>query len=685
MVQLGIQLGHLHPLFVHLPIGIIVFAFVLEVYGKLKQQSSFSAVVEFTLLVAGITALLSLGTGWLLGTETGYDEDLLFTHRWMAVGFTVSTILLYIVKRNKKNWVRRLYVPLFGIVLTLIGLTGHFGGNMTHGEDYLFMEERDEIVITNVQEAKVFAHIIQPILDDKCMSCHNPKKAKGGLVMSTPNQMILGGDTGSLVDTLKGSNEPLFLQRVHLPLENDDHMPPKGKIQLTDNEKTLLHWWIKNEHCFDCKVKELSAEEKMVAVLTSLEKDTSAIAEVAKKATMVSKDWIQGIRSAGISIYTLSEENQLLAVSMAGMDSIRKDELKALEEYADNIVELDLGFTNFNDELMSYIQPFENILKLKLQHTKVTDAIGEDLAEFELLESLNLYGTRVTDKLTQQLKGNKKLQNIYLWRTDVSAEGIAQLQQELPRLTIQQLDADLFKATVLDPPTILSESIFFSDSLVVKMENLFDNSDIYYTQDGSLPSTSSMKYNTEVVLNNTATIKAIAVKKDWELSAVAESIFIKNNIAYSDIALLSTPNEKYAGQKGKTLMDQKRGSINFVDGNWLGFEGKHLKAVVELKQSNTISKVSIGALSAPASWIFYPTAFIVSVSNDGINFKEIGRKNMKEESPNAEVKLTFFEMELTPTNTKYVKLEIQSPLRNPNWHTNPGGKSWIFIDEVVLN
>ena len=55
------------------------------------------------------------------------------------------------------------------------------------------------------------------------------------------------------------------------------------------------------------------------------------------------------------------------------------------------------------------------------------------------------------------------------------------------------------------------------------------------------------------------------------------------------------------------------------------------------------------------------------------------------ESPNAEVKLAFFDMEFTPTDAKYVKLQIQSPLKNPDWHTNPGGKSWIFIDEVVLN
>ena len=252
-------------------------------------------------------------------------------------------------------------------------------------------------------------------------------------------------------------------------------------------------------------------------------------------------------------------------------------------------------------------------------------------------------------------------------------------------LTIQQIGADVFKATVLDPPTIISDRSFFSDSLTIAIESLFDGTEIYYTLDGSEPTESSLKYDGAITLETTANVKAIAAKKEWEPSNITERTFIKNNIAYADVDLLTVPNDKYQGKKGKTLMDQKRGSTNFVDGNWLGFEGKHLNAVVELKEQNTISKVSIGALSAPASWIFYPTSFVVSVSNDGTNFKEVGRKDMGEEKPNAEVKLTFFDLDIPTTQAKYVKLSIKSPLKNPDWHTDPGGKSWIFIDEVVLN
>ena len=685
MNLLGIQIGHLHPFLVHLPIGVILFAFLLEIYGRLKKDKNYGDVVEFTLLVAAITALLSLGTGWLLGADGGYDENLLFNHRWMAVAFTITSILLYAVKRFKTNWSKKLYLPIFLLVLFLISVTGHYGGNMTHGEDYLFLEESSEVVIENIDEAKVYAEVITPILEAKCISCHNPKKAKGGLLLTNQKDILAGGDTGSPLDTLPNKNNTLLLHRIHLPIDEEEHMPPKGKVQLTSNELALLEWWIENQHCFDCLVKELPQEERMAAILESLEHDTSSIAVLAKEAETVPLEWLQNVRSRGISIQTLSKQNQLLAVSMAGSDSLSTEDFEILEDYANNVVELDLGFTNMDDGLMKYIKPFENLLKLKLSHTKITDVGVEGISDFELLESLNLYGTQVSDKIVTRLKKNENLTQIYLWNTDITPKGIAILQQNSPQLQVQNIDADIFSSTELEAPVILGATSFFKDSLEVKIESLFKDATIYFTLDGSLPTIDSKKYIMPFFLRNTANIKAIAVKEGWEPSELASSSFIRNNIEYASVSLNSKPNEKYSGQGGETLLDQKRGTVNFVDGNWLGFEGKSFTAQIELMEVQKISSIAVGALSAPASWIFYPVGFTVSTSMDGKNYKIVERKELSGEEPNAEVKLNFFNIDFVPTEAKFVKVEVISPLKNPDWHPNPGGKSWIFVDEVVLN
>jgi len=686
MYQLGFQIGHLHPLLVHLPIGIILFCFILEIYGRIKPNLNFNHVIEFTLLVAAATALLSLCTGWLLGEDGGYDEKLLFLHRWMAVAFTATTILLYLVKRSNQTWTTKLYLPLFIIVIGLVGITGHYGGNMTHGEDYLFVQEKKENVISNVNEAKLYEELVQPILESKCVSCHNTKKTKGGLLLDSPRNILAGGDSGSPLDTIQEGEPSLLMLRIHMPLVEKEHMPPKGKIQLTSNEKALLDWWIANQHCFDCQVKDVPKDEKMLALLQTFEQDTSTIAILGKEAENVSKEWIRKMQRNTISIQTLSEENNLLRVSLAYTDTIHPSILEELEEYADNIIEMDIGFTDFNDELMSYLTPFKNLIKLKLPHTKITDGIGKQINSFEHLESLNLYGTAVTDNILADIEKNQNLKQLYVWNTKVNEGAITELERNRPNLRVERIDESIFESSELEPPLILGATTFFKDSLLVEIESIFKDANLYYTLDGSTPSVeNSIKYTAPFALKKTANIQAIALKEGWGASDIAKVTFIKNTIEYTNVYLNKAPHEKYSGIGGETLLDKKRGSVNFVDGNWLGYEGQSFSATFELKEPQKISAVAIGALSAPGSWIFYPTGFTISTSTNGKDYNTLIQKNLPSEQPNSEVKRTFFDLDFKPITAKFVKLEIISPLKNPSWHPNPGGKSWIFIDEIVLN
>ena len=50
-----------------------------------------------------------------------------------------------------------------------------------------------------------------------------------------------------------------------------------------------------------------------------------------------------------------------------------------------------------------------------------------------------------------------------------------------------------------------------------------------------------------------------------------------------------------------------------------------------------------------------------------------------------ETELKYFPIAFDPVEARYVKVEVRSPLRNPDWHPNPGGKSWIFLDEILLS
>jgi hypothetical protein len=89
-----------------------------------------------------------------------------------------------------------------------------------------------------------FIRDVQPVLESRCMECHNPDKVKGGLLMHTADALLKGGDSGaSLVAGKPDQSE--ILKRVLLPADHDDFMPPKKSGEpLTAAQVQALKQWI---------------------------------------------------------------------------------------------------------------------------------------------------------------------------------------------------------------------------------------------------------------------------------------------------------------------------------------------------------------------------------------------------------------------------------------------------------
>ena len=82
--------------------------------------------------------------------------------------------------------------------------------------------------------------------------------------------------------------------------------------------------------------------------------------------------------------------------------------------------------------------------------------------------------------------------------------------------------------TTVADPVIEPESGYFTGSVAVKMSCLTNGTTIYYTTDGSEPTTRNMKYTNDITLNETKTIKAIAVKGDQQ-SQIVTATFTKRD------------------------------------------------------------------------------------------------------------------------------------------------------------
>ncbi|MEL6304312.1 MAG: c-type cytochrome domain-containing protein, partial [Bacteroidota bacterium] len=408
------QFGNLHPLILHLPIGILVLAFLMELFYRKKPAPKDNGAILFALGISVVSSIFAAVSGWLLSENGGYEEELLSKHKWIAIAFTLGTILLFFLKKSTKKWALKGYFPSFVLVLLLLTLTGHYGGSLTHGEDFLFKKAYQEVVIEDIDEALVFNDIVQPILDQKCVSCHNQGKAKGDLLLTSQKELLLGGASGSLLDSMETAQMSLLMHRIHLPHEEEEHMPPKGKVQLTAEEILLLEWWMDNNHCFDCIVKNLPTDKKLEPILATLEKDTSPRALIAEEVDAVSEDFLVSLNQQNISAQKVSEDSPLLSINFKQRKDLTQADFALLQEYKENIVELNLAFTNFNDTLIIELKEFKNLTKIQLQHTRVTNGVGEYLGKLPYLESLNLIGNPIDDSGLAMLEGLQHLKKLYV-------------------------------------------------------------------------------------------------------------------------------------------------------------------------------------------------------------------------------------------------------------------------------
>lgn len=679
------QIGNLHPLLVHLPIGIVILAFLLELWRFWKPSTAKDETIQFVLGAGALTAILSLATGWFLGDNGSYDPALLSDHKWMAVAFTVACSTLFFIKKSNVPWAKKIYFPLFLATVILLTITGHLGGNITHGEGFLFKDSTSTTIeIEDVDKARVYADIVQPIFNNKCVSCHNPNKVKGGLLLTSKENILKGGDSGSLFDTLNDISNNLLVHRLTLPIEDEDHMPPKGKLQLTDEEKLLLQWWVKNKSCFDCVVEELDADKRTEEALASLEVDRSPRAQIARKLDPLETETLEKVRQQGINVAPLAADSPLLIANLSRRKDLTDDDFNILKEVSEHVVELNLAHSNFDDELVKHLKSFKHLSKLQLQYTTLTNEGLGKLPKLEHLESLNLFGTTVSEKITGIIANMPKLRDIYLDPTLLSSKEFASLGTNKITLHGKKLDS-LFASSELAPPVIVADGEIFNDSILITINNVFDDSKTFYRIEGPQTDSLEFEYKGPFYLKQSGTIAAYAAKEGWQPSEPSKQMFLKSGAVIAKASYATPPHKKYSAAGAQTLIDKKRGTDNFVDGNWLGYERSHLLATIELQQPTEVSNVAVGYLSAADSWIFSPVGYKVWGSLDGQNFKHLKTVDLPPNAPTTGIERNLFAIDFPKTKLKSVRIKVENQLKNPDWHQNPGGDSFIFIDEIVLN
>lgn len=676
--------ARLHPLLVHLPIGLLFVALLMQGLQWWGKHQHYRAAIGLSLLSGAVLAIFSVLSGWRLALEGGYEQVVLDRHRWLGLSVALGAVLAWWGQRTAWRPWQKAYPSILILTNVSLILAGHYGGVMTHGADYLFSQPVKLQRVANIQEAAVYEVVIAPLLAQKCMGCHKASKSKGELRLDEPEFILAGGESGTLFNDTNAIKS-LLLERIHLPLEAEEHMPPDGKPQLSSAELNLLRWWIENDHCFDCKVKELSATADIQLALQAYEAPQDHWSQL--DLAPVSAKRLGKLRAVGVSVMPLAEGSPFLSVDVA-RKNIDKKMLRALRPVRAHIVLFRAGFSDFSDAEAGFLAGCHNLRKLELQATAITDESLESIKKLAHLQSLNLYKTGVTDEGLQHLSEMKTLQQLYLWQSKVSKPQAMAVQEKIADLEVLYAPEDsIFGRSALNPPVLEARTSLFYDSVIVRLSSNVKGIKAYYTLDGTTPDTNAYLLKDSLILRESAQLKVIQTKNGWLPSSISEKDFVKAGQKIEEAQLLEPASGKYTANGAASLIDLQKGSTTFTDGNWLGYEGKHIAALLKLGQERSLNSLSISMLSRPASWIFFPKGIKIYTSIDGENFQlATAEKWPVRDKEIADVEMKYFTVDLPEgLVARYVQLEVESPLRNPDWHPNPGGKSWMFIDEILVN
>ncbi|MEY4057139.1 MAG: hypothetical protein EBU05_03070 [Chitinophagia bacterium] len=473
-------IGHLHPLIVHLPIGILLLGVLMMVYQHFSKVD-LRAPISLAFLVGSISAVLACIAGWILSNSGEYDALLVQKHQWTGISTAVIGLLVYFLKQYRK---------LLAVILTqLVFITGHYGGTLTHGENYLFKSnensnksqvdtikvEAKKITQTisngadslTIETHNVYKEEIAPLLKLRCYNCHSAIKQKNGLRLDGEMFIKKGGKSGKIFVAGNTFKSPLYTSLV-LPIDDEKHMPPKGKHQLSQNEILIIENWIKSGASFEDIIDTISNKEvannitaankiadKNILDDPKLKNAKAEITETKKKdiennnikgfenisnlpnPAPLSPAIIEGFKQENIILTNIAEGSNFVMANFVNVVPFNNAILQALKNINEQLVVLKLTNLPINDNDIKIVADLKNIKKLNVENTLITDNGMEYIKQLSKLEQLNLYGTNVSDEGLMELASLKNLSVLYLWKTKVTLNGIEQFKKINPKVVIE--------------------------------------------------------------------------------------------------------------------------------------------------------------------------------------------------------------------------------------------------------
>ena len=429
-------LGHLHPVIVHLPIGFLLLAVLFEMLSYFKQYQQLRQAVSISLFVGFLSAFAASVFGYLLSLNGDYDLQTLENHKMGGIILTIISGLLFLATtkpfKKRITQYRRIFTVCCLALFFVVSYTGHLGGSLTHGGDYLSLGNLNQGISknpTSADEALLFEDIVQPILNKKCAQCHRAGKTKGDLSVESYATLMKGGKSRPAIVAGNLTASELY-SRITLGVSDEKHMPADGKIPLTSSEIAIIKWWIekgnagRNEKIKTIKdfneIKPLVS--KFLGIVEMVKADATDIkSEIVTNPEIPSEfnaSLIDTLRNQGFVVRMMQHNPVMLDITLPpGSHVDLKNLNESLKTVAKSVIWLNLSNNGLKENDLDFLKYMTNLEKLRLEKNPVTDQIVKQLEGLNHLEALNLNETQITRTTLNQLKNKPDLKRIYSWHS----------------------------------------------------------------------------------------------------------------------------------------------------------------------------------------------------------------------------------------------------------------------------
>ena len=469
MFDFEMVFGRFHPLIVHLPIGFLFLALLFKILDLRTGTLTYRPALKISLMLATVCAVVACITGLLLSWSSTYPHAPLDRHMWSGIFLTVATGTWYLMEFRWK-WHPAYGYLTMGLVAVMVLVTGHRGGVLTHGETYLveglppswqqvlghdaLATQKLEFDIPHLDSARVYEDIVVPILEARCYSCHGDRKRKGELRLDSPEWIQKGGESNDPLITADLERSKLY-HVLNLPLDDDLHMPPKGKTQLTEYEIEVLGSWIREGGQPGKRVahfRDRVALDEWYDDLISDEKLFSNPLIPGGTVEPPDENWLTRLRDSGVLVQRVGLDNNYVEMSFINVRKLSPMLIQEATQLKNNVIWLDISGHSLNDGHLDHLIQFTKLTDLNMAHCTLPEQGLNKLSALADVQVLNLTGAQFGESGTEALREWPALRKVFTFQSGFSPESVASLAKDHPGI---EVDTGGYRLPRVDRDTIV--------------------------------------------------------------------------------------------------------------------------------------------------------------------------------------------------------------------------------------